>query len=144
MPAPLTARQEICRENAGACQGDPAVMTRPADRPEAAPQQPLASTVRLRQLDREVDQEQALQIGAAGLGFLGAVLSFTVNPAFALLPAMAFATLGQYAFQGWCPPVALLAKLGLRSSEEINRERYALAAAIAEPALPDASRAGAD
>jgi hypothetical protein len=110
----------------------------------SAPQEPPASTVRLRQLDREVDQEQALQIGAAGLGFLGAVLSFTVNPAFALLPAMAFATLGQYAVQGWCPPVALLAKLGLRSSKEIDVERYALAAAINEPALPDMSRTGAD
>ena len=102
------------------------------------------STARLRQLDREVDQEQALQIGAAGLGFVGAILSFTVNPAFALLPAVAFASLGQYALQGWCPPVALLARLGLRSSNEIDRERYALAAAIEEPMQPDASRAGAD
>jgi hypothetical protein len=102
------------------------------------------STARLRQLDREVDQEQALQIGAAGLGFLGAILSFTVNPAFALLPAMAFATLGQYALQGWCPPVALLARLGLRSCKEIDGERYALAASMEEPAQPDMSRAGAD
>jgi hypothetical protein len=140
----LTPRQGIGGKNAPACQGDLAVTTRPASRPEPAATGPAASTARLRQLDREVDQEQALQIGAAGLGFLGAVLSFTVNPAFALLPAMAFATLGQYAFQGWCPPVALLAKLGLRSSKEIDGERYALAAAIAEPALPDMSRAGAD
>ncbi len=102
------------------------------------------STARLRQLDRELDQEQALQMGAAGLGFIGAILSVTINPAFALLPAMAFATLGQYALQGWCPPVALLARLGLRSSKEIDRERYALAACIEEPALPEASRAGAD
>ena len=102
------------------------------------------STVRLRQLDREVDQEQALQFGAAGLGFIGAVLSFTVNPAFALLPAMAFATLGQYALQGWCPPVALLARLGLRSSKEIDGERYALAASLEEPAQPDMGRVGAD
>ena len=111
---------------------------------DSADAAPTRSTVRLRQLDRELDQEQALQMGAAGLGFIGAILSVTVNPAFALLPAMAFATLGQYAVQGWCPPVALLARLGLRSSKEIDRERYALAAAIEEPALPDASRAGAD
>ena len=118
--------------------------TAPTDHRPAAPPEPLGSTARLRQLDREVDQEQALQMGAAGLGFLGAVLSFTVNPAFALLPAIAFATLGQYALQGWCPPLALLARLGLRSSKEIDGERYALAATIEEPALPDASRAGAD
>jgi hypothetical protein len=119
-------------------------VTTGSPRRPAAPQPPLGSTARLRQLDREVDQEQALQIGAAGLGFIGAILSFTVNPAFALLPAMAFATLGQFALQGWCPPVALLARLGLRSSKEIDSERYALAATVTEPALPDASRAGAD
>ncbi|MGO8914464.1 MAG: hypothetical protein ACLQJR_00990 [Stellaceae bacterium] len=102
------------------------------------------STARMRQLDREVDQEQALQVSAAGLGFVGAILSVTINPAFALLPALAFATLGQYALQGWCPPVALLARLGIRSCKEIDRERYALAASIEEPAMPDASRAGAD
>ncbi|HZB92844.1 MAG TPA: hypothetical protein VE397_15460, partial [Stellaceae bacterium] len=86
------------------------------------------STARLRQIERELDQEQALQIGAAGLGFLGALLSVTLSPAFALLPAIAFAALGQYAFQGWSPAVLLLQRLGLRSSREIDGERYALAA----------------
>jgi hypothetical protein len=113
-------------------------------RPDTTTSEGAGSTARLRELDRELDQEHALQMGAAGLGFIGALLSFTVNPAFALLPAMAFATLGQYALQGWCPPVTLLAKLGLRSSKEIDRERYALAASIAEPPLPDSERAGAD
>jgi hypothetical protein len=103
-----------------------------------------ASTARLRQIEREVDQEQALQIGAAGLGFFGAILSVAVNPAFALLPAMAFAALGQYAVQGWCPPIALLRRLGLRSCREIDGERYALSAAIAEPLMPEVNRAGAD
>ncbi len=103
-----------------------------------------ASTARLRQIERELDQEQALQMGAAGLGFIGAILGVTVNPAFALLPAMAFAALGQYAVQGWCPPMSLLARLGLRSSKEIDRERYALAASATEPAMPALDRAGAD
>jgi len=103
-----------------------------------------ASTARLRQIEREVDQEQALQIGAAGLGFFGAILSVAVNPAFALLPAIAFAALGQYAVQGWCPPMALLRRLGLRTSREIDGERYALSAAIAEPLMPEIDRAGAD
>jgi len=103
------------------------------------------STARLRQIERELDQEQALQIGAAGLGFLGVVLCLSVNPIFALLPAIAFAALGQYAIQGWCPPMALLARLGLRSSKEIDSERYALAAEIAEPAKLALDRAaGAD
>jgi hypothetical protein len=102
------------------------------------------STARLREIEREVDQEQALQIGAAGLGFIGAILSVAVNPVFAVLPAIAFATLGQYALQGWCPPMVLLARFGLRSSQEIDGERYALTAAIAEPAMPELHRVGAD
>ena len=102
------------------------------------------SAARLRQLDRELDQEQALQIGAAGLGFLGAILAVTVSGIFALLPAMAVVALGQYAVQGWCPPVALLARLGLRSNKEIDRERYAIVATFEEPAIPNMHRAGAD
>ena len=94
------------------------------------------ATTRLRQLDREWDRERALQFGAAAIGFLGAVLSLTVNSAFVLLPAFAFATLAQYLIQGWCPPLALLARIGLRSSSEIDRERYAVAASVGEADEP--------
>jgi hypothetical protein len=97
------------------------------------------STARLRQLDQAVDQEQALQFGAAGLGFIGAILSLTVNSVFALLPAMAFATLGHYALRGWTPAMTLLQRLGLRSASDIDRERYAIAALIAEPELGEAA-----
>lgn len=102
------------------------------------------STARLRQLDHEVDQERALQVSAATLGFIGAILSVTVSSVFALLPAFVFATLGQYAVQGWCLPMALLARLGLRSSRDIDCERYALAATIEEPPQPALDNIGAD
>ena len=119
-----------------------------AARSAAGPAIPLSqATARLRQLDREWDQERALQFGAAAVGFLGAVLSLTVNSAFALLPAFAFATLAQYLIQGWCPPLVLLARIGLRSSREIDRERYALSASVGdahEPRLPETATAGAD
>ncbi len=114
---------------------------------QAASQPAIGTAARLRQLDREWDQEQALQFGAAALGFIGAVLSLTVSSAFILLPALAFAMLAQYLLQGWCPPLALLARLGLRSSGEIDRERYAVAAGIGEaqePRLPAAVSTGAD
>jgi hypothetical protein len=102
------------------------------------------SAARLRQLDQELDQEQALQISAAALGFLGALLSVTVNILFALLPVIAFATLGQFALQGWSPALVLLQRLGLRSSREIDGERYALAATLAEPPLPTMQAQAAD
>jgi hypothetical protein len=94
------------------------------------------SAARLRQLDQELDQEQALQMGTAALGFLGAMLSVTVNVIFALLPVVAFAVLGQFALHGWSPALIPLRRLGLRSSREIDRERYAVAATLAEPPLP--------
>ena len=109
---------------------------------------PSPATARLRELDREWGQEQALQFGAAAVGFVGAELSLTVSSAFALLPAFAFATLAQYLIQGWCPPLVLLARFGLRSSSEIDRERYALTASVGEaqePRLPETAAAvGAD
>ncbi len=102
------------------------------------------SAARLRQLDQELDQEQALQIGAAALGFVGAMLSVTVNVVFALLPVIAFAMLGQFAFQGWSPALPLLQRFGLRSSREIDGERYALAATLQEPPLPTKRADAAD
>jgi hypothetical protein len=34
----------------------------------------------------------------------------------------------QHALQGWCPPLPLLRRLGVRTQQEIERERYALKA----------------
>lgn len=34
----------------------------------------------------------------------------------------------QHAIQGWCPPLPILRRLGFRTAEEINQERYALKA----------------
>jgi hypothetical protein len=98
------------------------------------------AAARLRHVESEIDQEQAMQFGAAAVGFIGAILSLTVSSGFVLLPAFAVATLGQYLVQGWCPPLALLARLGLRSSAEIDGERYALAAALDESRVPQLSQ----
>ncbi|HET9942578.1 MAG TPA: hypothetical protein VFR05_04515, partial [Terriglobia bacterium] len=34
----------------------------------------------------------------------------------------------QHAVQGWCPPVPLFRRLGIRTQREIDEERYALKA----------------
>jgi hypothetical protein len=96
----------------------------------------IDAAARLHRLESEIDQEQALQFGTAAVGFVGAILSLTVSSAFVLLPAFAVATLGQYLVQGWCPLLALLARLGLRSSAEIDGERYALAVSLGETREP--------
>jgi hypothetical protein len=39
-----------------------------------------------------------------------------------------FAFFAQHALQGWCPPVPVMRRLGVRTAREIERERYALKA----------------
>jgi hypothetical protein len=45
-----------------------------------------------------------------------------------LLSAAAAAFLVQHAVQGWCPPASLLRRIGIRTTHEINHERFALKA----------------
>ena len=45
------------------------------------------------------------------------------------LPGFVTAFLFQHAVQGWCPPVPLLRRLGVRTAREIELERSALKAA---------------
>lgn len=83
---------------------------------------------RLRELDGEWDVERLLQVNASTLVMLGVLLGAKVDRRFLLLPAAVFTFLGQHALQGWCPPLPILRRLGVRSHREIARERYALKA----------------
>jgi hypothetical protein len=44
------------------------------------------------------------------------------------LPGIVLPFLLQHAVQGWCPPVPLFRRLGVRTREEIEREKFALKA----------------
>jgi hypothetical protein len=55
------------------------------------------------------------------LGILG-------NRKFFLFPAVVGGFLLQHAVQGWCPPLSIFRRLGIRTAEEIDWERYALKA----------------
>lgn len=83
---------------------------------------------RLTELDQEWDLERALELNAATMGFTGALLGLLVDKRFFIIPMLATAFLAQHAIAGWCPPLPLLRKMGLRTREEINRERFALKA----------------
>jgi hypothetical protein len=82
---------------------------------------------RLRELDAEWDMERTLETNAAGIALLGTVLS-AMNRRFLLLPALVTGFLMQHALQGWCPPVPFFRRRGVRTTTEIERERYALKA----------------
>ena len=81
---------------------------------------------RLRELDREWDIERVLETNASLFAFVGVALGATVNRRFLWLPALVTGFLFQHAVQGWCPPIPLLRRLGIRTSREIEIERVAL------------------
>ena len=89
---------------------------------------PRTITERLRELDREWDVERVLEANASSLTLLGVLLSVTHSRRWLLLAAVVPAFLLQHALQGWCPPLALLRRLGIRTRREIDAERTALKA----------------
>jgi hypothetical protein len=83
---------------------------------------------RVRDLDEEWDIERVLQAMASSLSLTGIMLGATADRRWFLLPTVVLSFLLVHAIQGWCPPVPLLRRLGVRTREEIDRERYALKA----------------
>lgn len=81
---------------------------------------------RLEELDREWDTERTLEANAATLAFTGCVLSATVDRRWIALPIVVTAFLFQHALQGWCPPLPVLRRMGVRTMREIDDERMAL------------------
>jgi hypothetical protein len=81
---------------------------------------------RLAQLDREWDIERLLEANASGLTLLGLLLALTVSWYWLIIPIAVPSLLFLHAIQGWCPPVPLLRRLGVRTETEINQERFAL------------------
>jgi hypothetical protein len=83
---------------------------------------------RLRELDEEWDIERALEANAATASLLGLTLALTLDRRWMALPIAVAAFLLQHAVQGWCPPLPVLRRMGVRTADEIARERYALKA----------------
>lgn len=89
---------------------------------------PAAIDRRLAELDAEWDVERTLEANASTLSLVGLALAATVNRKWLALPLAVQAFLLQHALQGWCPPLPILRRMGIRTAEEIHRERYALKA----------------
>ena len=93
-----------------------------------AAQGPEAIDRRLAELDHEWDIERLLEANASSLVVLGCALGAFVSRKFFVLPALVGGFLLQHAIQGWCPPVPLFRRLGVRTQREIDEERFALKA----------------
>jgi hypothetical protein len=83
---------------------------------------------RIAELEREWDMERLLETNASALAFTGLLLGVTQSKKWLFLPAIVLPFLFQHAVQGWCPPVPIFRRLGVRTREEIDREKYALKA----------------
>jgi hypothetical protein len=91
-------------------------------------QGPQAIDRRLSELDREWDIERVLETNAATAVLVGSALGAFVDRRFFALPAVVATFLLQHALQGWCPPLPVFRRLGVRTAAEIDQERYALKA----------------
>lgn len=90
-------------------------------------QRPSEIENRLRELDQEWNIERVLETNAGVISLLGLALG-AMRGRWYILPGVAAAFLIQHAVEGWCPPVSVFRRLGIRTAGEINHERFALKA----------------
>lgn len=85
-------------------------------------------SARIEDLDREWDIERYLEVVAPAVALTSLTLGVTRNRKWLLLSGMVLGFLVQHAVQGWCPPLSILRRGGVRTRREIEEERYALKA----------------
>jgi hypothetical protein len=94
----------------------------------AASMSKAALSRRIAELDQEWDIERYLEMNASALAFGGVALGLLVNKKFFLLPVLVLPFLFQHSVQGWCPPIPILRRRGIRTRKEIDAEKFALKA----------------
>jgi hypothetical protein len=100
-----------------------------------------ALTARMDELRLEWDIERYLQLNAASFAGTGVLLAALHDRRWLAVPAVILPFLLMHAVQGWCPPVALFRRYGVRTRREIDRELYALKALRGDFATNDAWQA---
>ena len=95
---------------------------------QAATASDAAISRRIDELGREWDMERWLETNASAIAFSGVLLGLFVNKKFLAIPALVLPFLFQHAVQGWCPPIPLFRRFGVRTRKEIDAEKYALKA----------------
>ncbi len=86
-------------------------------------------TEQIDRLEREWDMERLLETNASILSLVGmSAYAGSRNKKWLFLPGVVMSFLVQHSVQGWCPPMPVFRKLGVRTRQEIEREKYALKA----------------
>jgi uncharacterized protein YjbJ (UPF0337 family) len=81
---------------------------------------------RLHELDREWDIERIIITQASTLAFTGLMLGVFKSKRWFALPGIVLPFLFMHGVQGWCPPVPVLRRLGVRTRSEIDCEKFAI------------------
>lgn len=81
---------------------------------------------RIKQLNREWDTERVLEANAATIIFVSSVIGFIYTPYWFILTGIISFFLFEHAIQGWCPPLPLIRRLGVRTQEEIQIEKMTI------------------
>lgn len=79
---------------------------------------------KIEQLNNEWDTERLLQTNAASVILFSSIMGYKRKKCcwFLLTGTIGFFFL-QHALHGWCPPLPIIRKLGVRTAEEINNEK---------------------
>lgn len=101
---------------------------------------------RLQELDQEWDVERVLFAMTSVNVLFSLLMATAVSRKWLLWTAAVAGFQLQHGAQGWCPPVSLVRRLGVRTRREIERERVALKALRGDfrslPEQPAAADAG--
>lgn len=83
---------------------------------------------RLEELSKEWDIERILETNASILALFGVAGVIFGKREWIILPLVVLSFLLQHAIQGWCPPIEIFRRMGIRTREEITREQNLLRA----------------
>lgn len=81
---------------------------------------------RIEELNNEWDIGRHIETRAAVISMTGLLLGLKMGRKWFILPLITITFLLQYALTGWAPPIPFLRKLGVRTRQEIDVEKYAL------------------
>lgn len=104
---------------------------------------------RISVVDKEWDFERVVEAEASLMGLTGLLLGAFIDRRLLAMPALVATMLLVHSTHGWYPLLPAFRRAGIRSRDEIERERYALKAirgdfaALPPAAAPAAERAAA-
>jgi hypothetical protein len=81
---------------------------------------------RLHELDEEWDVERVLETASSCVSLFGLLMSIARGKKWLIVPLAVQGFFLQHAIQGWCPPLPVLRRIGIRTEQEIEEERSAL------------------